>query len=188
MLNIPEALEKFKQLTTALDQALDDFLAPYQAALPDARLRETLRFLLPGMLAARSPHLAKAAAHVPHWTGSTWALTKQFYNLVKSPQFGHHDWLSVLYAQAAEQVHALASNRRLLVAVDPLNLEKAYARKIEGISQVLKKTPPGFPPNSKPTGKNKGRLTRGYPCIAALALNTPQPSTIKPATTTTALQ
>ena len=176
MHNITESLAKFNRLTTALEQAIDDFLAPYQAALPDARLRETLRFLLPGMLAARSPHLAKAAAHASHWTGTTWALTKQFYNLVKSPQFGHYDWLAVLYAQAVEQVNVLAPNRRLLVAVDPLNLEKAYARKIEGISQVLKKTPPGLPPNSKPTGKNKGRLTWGYPCIAALALNTAQPA------------
>ena len=100
MLNITEALEKFNHLTTALDQEVDVFLAPYQAALPDARLRPTLRFLLPGMLAARSPHLSKAAAHAPHWKGSTWALTKQFYTLLYSTQFTHHNWLHVLYAQA----------------------------------------------------------------------------------------
>ena len=38
MLNIAEALEKFNHLTTALDQEIDVFLAPYQAVLPDARL------------------------------------------------------------------------------------------------------------------------------------------------------
>jgi len=176
MLNITEALEKFNHLTTALDQEIDVFLAPYQAALPDARLRQTLRFLLPGMLAARSPHLSKAAAHAPHWKGSTWALTKQFYTLLHSTQFTHHNWLHVLYAQAVAQVNQLAPGHRLLVAVDPLNLEKAYARKIEGISKVLKKTPPGLPLHSKPTRKNEGRLTWGYPCIAAVALNTAQPA------------
>lgn len=176
MLNITEALEKFKRLTDALDQEIDSFLAPYVAALPDARLRQTFQLLLPGILAARSPHLSKAAACAPHWAGSTWALTKQFYNLLHSRQFSHRDWLDVLYAQAVEQVNALAPNRRLLVALDPLNLEKAYARKIEGISQVLKKTPPGLPPNSRPVRKNEGRLTWGYPCIAAVALNTAQPA------------
>ena len=176
MLNITEALEKFNHLTAALDQELDSFLAPYMAVLPDARLRRTLRFLLPGMLAARSPHLSKAAAHAPHWEGSTWALTKQFYTLLHSRQFTHHHWLDVLYAQAVTQVNQLAPNHRLLVAVDLVNLEKAYARKIEGISKVLKKTPPGFPLHSKAGGKNEGRLTWGYPCITAIALNTAQPA------------
>lgn len=176
MLNIPEALEKFNHLTDALDQELDSFLAPYQAVLPDARLRTSLRFLLPGMLAAGSPHLAKAAAHAPHWTGSTWALTKQFYNLIHSPQFTHRDWLQALYTQAVAQVNQLAPGRRLLVAVDPMNLEKAYARKIEGVSKVLKKTPPGLTPGAPPPQQNKGRLTWGYPSITALALNTAQPA------------
>lgn len=176
MLNIPEALEKFKHLTTALDQEIDSFLAPYQAVLPDARLRSSLRFLLPGMLAAGSPHLAKAAAHAPHWAGSTWALTKQFYTLLHSPQFSHRDWLRALYAQAVTQVNHLPPGHRLLVAVDPMNLEKAYARKIEGVSKVLKKTPPGLLPGASPAQQNKGRLTWGYPSITALALNTAQPA------------
>lgn len=176
MLSITEALEKFKQLTDALLQAIDSFLAPYTAVLPDARLREALRLLVPGMLAARSPHLTKAAAHAPNWSGSTWALTKRFYTLVHTKQFFHQDWLQVLYDQAVGQVNALAPSRRLLVAIDPVNWEKAYARKIEGICQVLKKTPPGLPPNSKPKRKNEGRITWGYPNIAALALNTPQPA------------
>jgi len=176
MLNIAEALEKFKHLTDALDQELDSFLAPYQAVLPDARLRSSLRLLLPGMLAAGSPHLAKAAAHAPHWAGSTWALTKQFYTLLHSPQFSHRDWLRALYAQTVVQVNELPPGQRLLVAVDPMNLEKAYARKIEGVCKVLKKTPPGLTPGTPPPHQNKGRLTWGYPSITALALNTAQPA------------
>ncbi len=176
MLSITEALKKFNHLTTALDQEIDTFLSPYMAVLPDARLRKTLRFLLPGMLAARSPHLSKAAAHAPHRKGSTWALTKQFYTLLHSPHFSHRDWLRVLYAQSVAQVNRLAPGHRLLVAIDPLNLEKAYARKIEGISRVLKKTPPGWPVSGKAGGKNEGRLTWGYPSIAAVALNTAQPA------------
>lgn len=178
MLNIPEALKKFKRLTDALDQEIGSFLAPYQAVLPDARLRSSLQFLFSGMLAAGSPHLTKAAAHAPHWEGRPWALTKQFYTLLHSTQFSHRDWLRVLYAQAATQVNQLPPGHRLLVAVDPMNLEKAYARKIEGVSKVLKKTPPGLAPGAPPAQQNKGRLTWGYPSITALALNTAQPAVL----------
>jgi hypothetical protein len=176
MLSITEALEKFNQLTDALRQTIDAYLDPYTRVLPDARHRRALRQLVPGLLAARSPHLSKAAAHAPADTSRAWARTKRFYTLMHTDRFSHQDWLQVLYAQAVDQVNTLAPNRRLLVAIDPLNLEKAYARQIEGVCQVLKKTPPGWPPNSKPQGKNQGRLTWGYPSIAALALNTPQPA------------
>jgi hypothetical protein len=120
--------------------------------------------------------LTKAAAHAPADSSQPWARTKRFYRLLRSKQFSHQDWQQALYAQAVVQVNTLAPNRRLLVATDPMNLEKAYARKTEGICRVLKKTPPGWPLNSKPQSKNKGRLTWGLPSIAALALNTPQPA------------
>jgi hypothetical protein len=176
MLSITEALEKFNQLTNALRQAIAVYLDPYTSVLPDVRHRRTLRQLVLGMLAAQSPHLSKAAAHAPADGHSEWARSKRFYTLMHSDRFSHQDWLQVFYQQAVEQVNQLAPNRRLLVAIDPMNLEKAYARKIEGVCQVLKKTPPGWPPNSKPQRKNKGRLTWGYPSIAALTLNTPQPA------------
>jgi hypothetical protein len=62
-----------------------------------------------------------------------------------------------------------------------VNLEKPYARKIEGICLVHKDTPPGSPP---PTPRRQGQrrkrsaawITWGYPAILALALNTAQPA------------
>lgn len=176
MTNIAEALEKFKQLTDALRKQIHQFLEPFAAVLPDQRHRATLRLLVPSMLAGRSPQLSKAAAHAPDQPASPWALTKRFYTLLHTEQFSHQAWLAVLYSQAQQQVNALPQNGRLLVATDPMNLEKAYARKTEGICQVLKKTPPGQAPQQKRQRKSRGRITWGYPSMFTLALNTPQPA------------
>lgn len=50
---------------------------------------------------------------------------------------------------------------------DPVNFEKPYTEKLEGVSTVLKSTPPG------PT-KDK-RLTSGYPAMTATIVNLPEP-------------
>lgn len=182
MLSIPEALGKFKCLTAALRAELDVFLAPFAAVLPDARYRQSLRLLVPGVLAARTPHPVTAAAHAPDPPASRWALAKRFLSLLHTPRFSHRAWLQVFYLLAGAQVAALPAQQRLIVALDPLNLEKPYARKLEGISKVYKETPPGSqtPPKLRglPKGRlrSKARITWGYPAIFALALNTTQPA------------
>lgn len=55
----------------------------------------------------------------------------------------------------------------LLVAVDPVNFEKAYTEKLEAVSTVLKSTPPG--------AQGQKRLTSGYPSITATIVNLPEP-------------
>ncbi len=182
MLSIPEALERLKCLTAALRAELDTFLAAFAAVLPDARHRQSLRLLVPAVLAARSPHPVTAAAHAPDPPANPWALAKRFLTLLHTPHFSHQRWLQVFYAHGAVEVAALPARQRLIVALDPVSLEKPYARKIEGICKVHKDTPPGSPPPQKSRCKGKGRLrpgariTWGYPAIFALALNTAQPA------------
>jgi hypothetical protein len=57
----------------------------------------------------------------------------------------------------------------LVVAVDPVNFEKPYTQELEGVSTVIKSTPP------PPKGQKK-RLTSGYPAITATVVNLPEPA------------
>jgi hypothetical protein len=50
---------------------LNRFVEPYGQALPDARYAASLQQLMVGLLAARSPHLTKAAAQTPNQTTSS---------------------------------------------------------------------------------------------------------------------
>jgi len=75
----------------------------------------------------------------------------------------------MLYADA-QRVVAGSDKERVIVALDPVNFEKAYAEKIEGISTVRKSTPPGTLP------KQDARLTKGYPALMAYIVNLPQPA------------
>ncbi len=55
----------------------------------------------------------------------------------------------------------------LVVALDPVNFEKPYAKKLEGISTVMKSTPPGE--------RKRKRLTAGYPAMTAAVVNLETP-------------
>ena len=94
---------------------------------------------------------------------------KRFYRLLKTPRFKHRQWLKLLYADAWRVVEA-SDKERVVVALDPVNFEKAYAKKIEGISTVRKSTPPGTLP------RQEARLTKGYPALLAYIVNLPQPA------------
>ena len=169
MERIAEVMEKFKQMDAALKGTLEAFIAPFAAVLPDARYRKTLHQFVPAMLAAGSPQPARAAAYAPEPPANPWALAKRFFSLLHTSSFSHQDWLQVLY-QDARQVVDEAGVTKVLVAVDPVNFEKPYARKLEGISKVYKATPPGSLPQQAP------RITWGYPAIFGLILNTPHPA------------
>jgi hypothetical protein len=60
---------------------------------------------------------------------------------------------------------------RVVVALDPVNLENAYTRRLEGVSQVRKSTPPACL-----TAPSRARLTYGYPAILAQEVNRDQPA------------
>jgi hypothetical protein len=167
MVSIDEALDRFKTLSDGLSNKLQAFLNPFAAVLPDARFRESLRQFVPGMLAAGSPHITKAAAHAPGG-GDAENLAERIYTLLDSARYGHEDWLRCLYADA-RQVVAEATPERLLVALDPVNFEKPYADAIEGISKVRKSTPPGSLAHGQ-----EARVTKGYPAVIAQVVNVKQ--------------
>ena len=94
---------------------------------------------------------------------------KRFYRLLKTPRFKHGQWLKLLYADARRVVE-VSDKERVVIALDPVNFEKAYAKKIEGISTVRKSTPPGTLP------RQDARLTKEYPALMAYIVNLPQPA------------
>jgi len=97
---------------------------------------------------------------------SVWSVVKRLYRFVWNERFSHRDLLKGLYgiAQCAVARHDPA---RLLVALDPVNFEKPYPRKLEGVSTVRKSTPPGE--------RGRKRLTSGYPAMTATVVNLPEP-------------
>jgi len=75
--------------------------------------------------------------------------------------------VEALYRRAQQTVAEEAPSY-LVVAVDPVQFEKPYMRRLEGVSKVYKSRPPG------PQGK--ARLTWGYPAITAVVVNLSRPA------------
>jgi len=124
MSNFNEALEAFQSATGSLLDELREYMNPCAAALPDARLAEGLRLSAAGMLAARSPEPAKAAAHAPQVHHNETAQRRRFCRLSKTPRLQPRQWLKVVYVDARGVVEA-SKVERVLVAPDPANSEKA---------------------------------------------------------------
>ena len=161
-----EVFGLFKEISQGMLDDVDEYLEPYASVMPDARFGSSLRQLVPGLLAGQSPHLTKAAAHTPDQRTTAWARAKRFYRLVNTPSFTYRVWLKPLYADARAIAQAEAG--RVVVALDPVNLENPYARNVEGISRVRKSTRPGS------LTDRPARITHGYPAILAQVVNRPQ--------------
>jgi len=154
-----------------LQRALEQFLGPVLLHLPEQRWRTVAVLMVRGILTALSPILAAMARGGPERPGSqpdrpVLPLAKRFYRFIWSPRFSHRELLKGLYG-LAQQAVARYGQSRLIVAVDPVNFEKPYTTQLEGVSTVLKSTPPG------PDGEK--RLTPGYPAITATVVNLPEP-------------
>ncbi len=155
-----------------LQRELREFLKPVVVQLPEKRWREVAVLMMQGLLTARSPLLAAmarggAAQPSRKRRRSVPPLAKRFYRFVWSAHFTHRHLLKGLYG-LAQQIVAQYGRSRLIVALDPVNFEKPYTEKLQGISTVLKSTPPG------PEGEK--RLTAGYPAITATIVNLPEPA------------
>ncbi len=169
MSSIDQVLNSFKQASLPLLDDLKVFLSPFAAVLPDRRYGHSLLQFVPGMLAARSPQVSQAAAHAPERVGSSWSLAKCIYRLLSTPEHSHRAWLKPLYADARRVAEA-AEVPRVLVALDPVNFEEPYGRKLEHLSRVWKSTPPGS------LTDRRQRVTHGYPAVLAYTVNLPQPT------------
>lgn len=94
-------------------------------------------------------------------------MAKHFYRLLAHWHIRHRDLLKGLYAHT-QQLVAQQAPEYVIVALDPVNFEKPYCQKVEGIYTVLKSTPPAL--------GGKKRLTKGYPAMTATIVNPPEPT------------
>jgi len=95
-----------------------------------------------------------------------WPMAKRMYRFIWNARFSHRELLKGLYGIAQRTVAEHAPSH-LVVALDPVNFETPYTKKLEGVSTVMKSTPPG------PNGQK--RLTPGYPAMTATVVNLPEP-------------
>ena len=93
-------------------------------------------------------------------------MAKRFYRFAWNRRFSHRDLLKGLYGIAQCRVAQHAPSH-LVVALDPVNFEKSYTKDLEGVSTVMKSTPPG--------PRKEKRLTSGYPAMTATIVNLPEP-------------
>ena len=152
--------------TAELEGALAEFLAPVAVELPDERLRRVLVQTVQGIVGSQSPVVTAVARGVEREQEHVWPLAKRIYRFLANGRFGHRQLLRGLVRIAGRAV-AAAKPAYLVVALDPVNFEKPYTKKLEAVSTVMKSTPPG------PDGEK--RLTPGYPAVTAAVVNLPSP-------------
>jgi len=143
------------------------FLQPVTARLPEKRLRRTVELAVRGILGGQSPVITHIARGVARDEQSVWPIAKRLYGLIWNDRISHRDLLKGLYDIARRTVAQYAPSH-LVVAVDPVNFEKAYTHELEGVSTVMKSTPPAL--------DGEARLTKGYPAITATIVNLPEPA------------
>jgi hypothetical protein len=160
-----EAIDKLP--VAELEAELDLFLQPVLRHLPEKRLRTVGKLAVQGILGSQSPLVTQMARGVRREKETVWPAAKRFYRFVWNQRFSHRDLLKGLYGLAQRTV-AQHQPSYLVVALDPVNFEKPYTTQLEGVSTVMKSTPP------PPQGQKK-RLTPGYPAITATIVNLAEP-------------
>jgi len=150
-----------------LKAELELYLGPVLRRLPEKRLRVVGKLAVEGILGGQSPLVTQMARSVVREEKTIWPTAKRFYRYVWNKRFSHRDLLKGLYGIAQRTVVEQEPSY-LVVALDPVNFEKPYTEKLEGVSTIMKSTPP------PPKGQKK-RLTSGYPAITAAVVNLPEP-------------
>jgi hypothetical protein len=167
MLNIPLTKIFAKMPVAELEQTLKDFLAPVTDLLPEKRLRQVVRESVRGIIAQETPVIAAMAQSTPRQDGNCWAAAKRIYRFMWNERFNHHQLFKGVYHIARRTV-AEEDPGYLVVALDPVNFEKPYTKKLEGVSTVRKSTPPDL--------QGEARLAHGYPAMTATVVNTHVPA------------
>lgn len=106
-----------------LDRELESFMEPVLRRMPEKRWCAVAQMAVRGIVAARSPVLTEAARGISRAEETVWPTVKRLYRFVWSKRFSHRDLLKGLYGIAQRTV-ARHTPARLLVALDPVNLEK----------------------------------------------------------------
>jgi hypothetical protein len=150
-----------------IDQTLATFLKPITSRMPDKRLAGTVELAIKGIMGGQSPVITNIARGVARDKKSVWPMAKRLYGLLSNDRIGHRDFLKGLY-QIGQQAVAHYEPTHLVVALDPVNFEKPYTESLEGVSTVMKSTPPAL--------NGQARLTKGYPAMTATIVNLPVPA------------
>ena len=150
-----------------LAASLDAFLEPVTRHLPEKRLREVGKLIVQGIIGGQSPLVTQIARGVAREEETVWPMAKRLYRFIWNERFSHRDLLKGLYGVGQRTVTA-STLTRLVVALDPVNFEQPYNRKLEGVSTVMKSTPPGE--------RGRKRLTSGYPAMTATVVNLEVPA------------
>lgn len=151
-----------------LDCSLREFLNPFVELLPDARLKPVARMITRGLVTSQSPLVTQIARGSGHADETIWPTCQRAYRFLSNPRLSSRRLFKGVY-RIAQCAVTQQKPKYLVVAVDPVNFEKPYTQKLEGVSRVMKDTPPCL-------GHPK-RITRGYPAITATLVNLTQPAT-----------
>ena len=152
---------------TEIEATVEAFVAPLSTLLPDARLQRNVVLAVAGIVSRESPVVTEMAQGAPRSAGSNWALAKRFYRLLSTSRISTFQFTKGLYLCARATVQAEAPEY-VVIALDPVNFEKPYTHKLEGVSTVHKSTPPDL--------YGKARLAHGYPTTTATVVNTRVPA------------
>ena len=136
--------------------------------LPDKRLGAVVECIMLGILGHQTPVITQIAGANSKEQGETCPMAKRIDRFLHNPRVKTESLYEGMYA-IGQQVVEQESPAYLVVAVDPVNFEKPYAKAVEGVSTVHKATPPGL--------DGKARLAHGYPAITATVVNTQVPVT-----------
>jgi hypothetical protein len=126
---------------TELEQSLETFLDPLMTGLPDRRLKEVVSLSVRGIMGSESPVVTQIAQQGPRDESQVWAAAKRIYRFLGNQRFETAKLSHGLYERSAQSVRA-ADPAYVMVALDPVNFEKPYTTKLEGVSTVHKSTPP----------------------------------------------
>jgi len=166
MLNIALSETLAKLPVAELRASIEDFVEPMTENLPDKRLLEVVNQSVQSILATETPVIAAMSRSVSRVEADCWAAAKRVYRFLENERFNHHLLFKGLYRMAQKTVQEENPNY-VVVAIDPVNFEKPYTSKLEGVSTVYKSTPPNL--------DGEKRLAKGYPAITASVVNTRVP-------------
>ena len=111
--------------------------------IPDKRLQAVVCQSVQSILATETPVIAAMSRSVSRVEADCWAAAKRIYRFLENERFNHYHLFKGLYRMAQKTVEQEAP-AYVVVAIDPVNFEKLYTQKLEGVSTVYKSTPPQF--------------------------------------------
>ena len=150
-----------------LTNSMETFLKPMMEILPDKRLQRVVPLAVRGILGSESPVVTQIAQTVARSESGVWAAAKRIYRFLDNERFSHQELEQGLYSISKTNIQQ-ENPAYVVVALDPVNFEKAYTTKLEGVSTIYKSTPP--------QRNGQARLTPGYPAITATVVNTKIPA------------